>query len=58
MRISVPAIITNFIMFAVVVNNLIFAGLLDDPIMLAVQGLSNTVCSIVILSVMIGLNAA
>ena len=36
LKIAVPAIVTNVIGFAVVVNNLIFAGSLNDPVKLAV----------------------
>ena len=45
-------------MFAIVVNNLAFAGSLNDTTLLAVQGLANTCSTIMVLSIVIGLNSA
>ena len=58
LKIAVPSILTNILAFASVVTNTIFAGTLEDPINLAVVGLAGTCVSIMVQSVMIGLNSA
>ena len=58
LKIAVPAVFTNLIAFATVVTNGVFAGRMDDPIRLASVGLSSVCVNIMVLSIMIGLNAA
>ena len=54
LQISVPAILTNLIMFTASMTNAIFAGHMNDPIKLAVVGLSNSTCAIMVHSILIG----
>ena len=58
LKIAIPAIFTNIIGFATVVTNGVFAGRMNDPVKLATVGLSSVCVNIMILSLMIGLNAA
>ena len=55
---AVPAICTNLLGYVTVVANTIFAAKMNDPVKLAVIGLSNVYHNIMILSLLIGLNSA
>lgn len=55
---AVPAILTNVLFMLCSVILVIFAGQLDDPKYVAVIGLTNSFCALMILSLMIGMNAA
>ena len=57
-KLAVPAIFTNLAAFATVVTNGVFAGRLNDPVKLAVIGLANVTCNILVFSILIGLNSA
>ena len=58
LKLAVPSILTNLLGFATVVTTGVFAGRMNDPVKLAVVGLSGVCCSVMVLSLMIGLNAA
>lgn len=58
LKLAMPAVSTNILGFISVVINTVFAGHMNDPTMLAVVGLANVCHAIMILSLMIGLNAA
>ena len=57
-RLVIPAIFTNVMAFVSVVINAVFAGRTNDPSKLAAVGLANVCHSVMILSLLIGLNAA
>jgi len=57
-KIAVPAVLTNLLGYITVLSNTIFAARMNDPVMLAVIGLANVCHTIMILSLLIGLNAA
>ena len=56
-KLSVPAILTSFLMFSEVVVNTVFAARMNDATQLAAVGLSAVYIEVMILSIMIGLNA-
>jgi multidrug resistance protein, MATE family len=58
LKIAVPSMCTNVLAFGTVVTNTIFAGTLEDPINLAVVGLTGTCIVLMFQSFMIGLNSA
>ena len=58
LKLAIPAIFTNLAAFATVVTNSVFAGRMNDPVKLASVGLSSVCVNIMVLSIMIGLNAA
>ena len=58
LKLAVPSILTNLLGFATVVTSGVFAGRMNDPVMLAVVGMSNVCCSLMVMGFMIGLNAA
>lgn len=58
LRIALPSILTNLMSTVSVVTNGVFAGRMDDPVKLAVVGLSGVICNIMISSVLTGLNCA
>ena len=58
LKLAVPSILTNVLGFATVTTNGVFAGRMNDPVKLAAVGLSGVCCSIMVLSLMVGLNAA
>ena len=57
-KIAVPAVCTNLLGYITVLSNTIFAARMNDPVKLAVIGLANVCHTIMILSLLIGLNAA
>jgi len=57
-QLAVPAIITNLMFFVCEIAMLAFAGMLEDPVYIAVVGLSGTCCYIMVFSIMLGLNSA
>ena len=57
-KLVVPAILTNVMFFVCQIAMLIFAGTLEDPVYVAVVGLTGTTCAIMVLSLLIGLNSA
>ena len=58
LKLAVPSILTNLLGFATVVTTGVFAGRMNDPVKLAVVGLAGVCCAVMVLSLMIGLNAA
>ena len=58
LKIALPSIFTNIMGFATVVTNGVFAGRMNDPVKLAVVGLSGVVCSLMVQSFMLGLSSA
>ena len=58
LKLSIPAILTNILYMLCNMLLTIYAGLLDDPIYVAVVGLNWTCTCLMIFSIMIGLNAA
>ena len=58
LEISIPAIFTNVIAYCTIINNGVFAGHMNDPIKVAVVGLSNVCCMIMVQSFLIGVNSA
>ena len=58
LKLAIPAILTNIIYSLCHMVLIIYAGLLDDPIYVAVIGLNWTFSCLMIFSIMIGLNAA
>ena len=58
LRITLPSIFTNLFGFLTVVTNSVFAGRMNDPVKLAVVGLTNVCCNLMVLSFLIGLNSA
>ena len=58
LKLALPAMVTNVMIHASFFINIYFAGRLDDPVKLAAVGMTNVICNIVILPIMLGLNAA
>ena len=58
LKIALPSIFTNIMGFATVVTNGVFAGRMNDPVKLAVVGLSGVCCSLMVQSIMVGLSSA
>ena len=58
LRIAIPAIFTNFMSLASCVTNAVYAGRMNDPVKLAVVGISATVCTLMVQSFMVGLSSA
>ena len=46
LEISIPAIFTNVIAYCTIINNGVFAGHMNDPVKLAVIGLTNTITNV------------
>ena len=57
-KITIPAVLTNLLFYATIINDNIFAGHMEDPRNLAVVGLTNTCSQIMVHLLLIGLNAA
>ena len=58
LKLATPNVITNFTMMFGEMIALIFAGHLDDSSNLAVMGLCQSVMNIIVMSIMVGVNAA
>ena len=58
LKIALPAIATNLLGLASIVTNSVFAGQMNDPVKLAVVGLTSFCCHVMVFSFMIGLNSA
>ena len=58
LRIALPAMLTNLSSMTTVIVSYMFAGHMNDPVKLAAIGLAFSVNSILVLSLLIGLNAA
>ena len=58
LKLAVPAICTNVLSLITLITNSVFAGRMDDPVKLAVVGLTGTVCNVMVSSLMIGLTCA
>ena len=58
LKLAVPAVLTNLASYACGVTNQVFAGRMGDPEKLAGVGLATATCSMMMLTLMIGLNAA
>ena len=58
LKIALPAMMTNVMVFATFLINNLFAGRLNDPVKLAAVGLSNACCNVMVFVLMLGLNAA
>ena len=48
LEISIPAIFTNVIAYCTIINNGVFAGHMNDPVKLAVIGLTNTITNVMV----------
>ena len=57
-KITIPAVLTNLLFYATIINDNVFAGHMEDPKNLAVVGLTNTCSQIMVHLLLIGLNAA
>ena len=57
-KLAIPAISTNLLNFISIIVNTVIAGHMNDPVMLAVVGLANVCQAIMVLSLLMGLNAA
>ena len=57
-RLTIPAIASNLLGFTTVLTSTVIAGSLNDSTKMAAVGLANVVFSVMILSLLIGLNAA
>ena len=57
-KLALPAIFTNIMGFATVVVNGVFAGRMEDPVKLAVVGLSGVLAIMMGMSLVMGLNCA
>ena len=57
-KITIPAVLTNLLFYATIINDNIFAGHMEDPKNLAVVGLTNTCSQIMVHLLLIGLNSA
>ena len=57
-RLTLPAIVTNLLGFITVITSTVIAGHLKDPVKIAAVGLANVVFSVMILSLLVGLNCA
>ena len=57
-RIAVPSILTNVAAISSNMANLALAGRMDNASYVAAVGLANTTCAMIILSLVVGLNAA
>ena len=57
-KLALPAIFTNVMGFVTYLTNSVFAGRMNDPTKLAAVGLSGTVCGLMVLSVILGINFA
>ena len=58
LKLAVPAVLTNLMDHAIAVTNEVIAGRMDDPEKLASVGLATSTCHLMILSLLIGINAA
>lgn len=58
LRLAVPAMITNLVGQVTIITNAVFAGRMNDPTKLATVGLSNTICNMTVLSLLMGINSA
>lgn len=58
LRIAVPSVFTNLLGFLTIVTNNVYAGRMNDPVKLAVVGLTGVCCNLMVLSILIGLNSA
>lgn len=58
LKLSIPAILTNVLFWMCSVILVVYAGLMNDPIYVAVIGITWTCCALMVLSFLIGLNAA
>ena len=58
LKLSIPVVVTNVIDHTSIIINSVFAGHMNDPIKLAVVGLSNVCCMIMVQTFLIGLNSA
>ena len=57
-KLAVPAACTNLLGYATALCNTIFAARMNDPVKLAAIGLANVCLLVLVLSFMLGLNAA
>ena len=57
-KIAIPAVLTNLLSYATIINDNFFAGHMEDPRNLAVVGLTNTTSLVSVLMLLIGLNSA
>ena len=57
-KITIPAVLTNLLFYATIINDNVFAGHMEDPVNLAVVGLTNTCSQVMVHLLLIGLNAA
>ena len=58
LKLAVPSIITNMLGFMLITTNSIYAGILEDPLVLAAVGIGNVCCVIIVLTMFVGINSA
>ena len=58
LKLALPAIFTNIMGYATVVVNGVFAGRMNDPVNLAIVGLTSACCNVMGISLVFGLNSA
>ena len=56
-KLVIPSIINNMIGFSASIISRVYAGRLEDPVKIAVVGLSGSINSMLMISLMIGLNS-
>ena len=56
-KLVIPSIINNMIGFSASIISRVYAGQLEDPVKIAVVGLSGSINSMLMISLMIGLNS-
>ena len=58
LKIALPAIFTNLMAMVACATNALFAGRMNDPVKLAVVGLTGVICTLMVQAFMCGLGAA
>ena len=58
LQLAVPGIISNMLGFMLIATNSIYAGMLDDPLVLAAVGIGNVCCMILVVYMFMGINSA
>ena len=58
LKLALPGITSNMLGFLLITINSVFAGQLDDPLILAAVGIGNVCCMVFLITMFMGLNAA
>ena len=58
LKLAVPGIISNMLGFMLIATNSIYAGMLEDPLVLAAVGIGNVCCIIIAITMFMGINSA